>query len=878
MAELPGASGPTTDSFAKFFDLCKVFESILGKTKNEHKRERMGRYIDEWRQTGGDFFPALRLILPHLDKARTTYGMKDKVLAKVYVEVMGIAPTSPDAESLINWRNPGKSGQKAAGDFPTVLFNVVSSRSNRRTSSVSIADINDKLDILNTTNDKDERKEVVQYFFKECTPKEQMWIARIILKELKLGISEATILALYHPDALDLFNVCSDLAQVTAQLKDPTKRLAQQEIQLFRPFKPMLSRKSLPQEVPKMMENQTFWVETKLDGERLQMHSDNTRGEYRWFSRKATDYTRIPRVKSLILDGEMRAYNTETEMFEPFGNLKTASNDVQRLGESSILRPCFHVFDILYCNGKSLVDTPLSDRYSLLAQVIKEKKNVIEIVPHEVGRTVEDVVKLLDEHMMRCEEGLMVKNPTSPYVPSSRGEWLKIKPDYIDALGDDLDVILVGGFYGEGRRSGKLSHFMCAILEDPKPDGSPRRLLTFCKFGTGFKMHEIEMISRESQGHWIDFDRRKWPSWFVHPTNGEMPHRILPPEHCRVVQLKAAEITKTDQYQTGWTLRFPRYVCMRDDKRVEEALSVSQLHEYIRQNQGRMQSRRLQAADFEAREKKKRKVVARRAVATVRLANEYRGVNVKSIERADDLFRGWEGRLRSKRDVEAAVVRHGGTVVQNPEKGTRMIVADQHTLKVSNLKKVGKYDIVQSRYISDCISAGAVKPLNARYMIYTTDETRENFKKNADKWGDEYVENLTEASLWELFNTMTIPLSTLPTRKRNHLPTSYETLGIDTRHATITEIEEHYFSMTPHEGSLFRNCIMYLDRFTHLRVHPSFLREDFDAGADVSLVLPDTPIEERDRVEDSWLDVLAVEIRARGGVVVDLIGVGVTLV
>ncbi|KAJ3046908.1 DNA ligase (ATP), partial [Rhizophlyctis rosea] len=588
--------------------------------------------------------------------------MKDKVLAKVYVEVMGIAPTSPDAESLINWRNPGKSGQKAAGDFPTVLFNVVSSRANKRASKVSIADINEKLDILNATNDKEERKEVVSYFFKECSPKEQMWLARIILKELKLGISEKTILDLYHPDALDLFNVCSDLAQVTSQLKDPTKRLAQQEIHLFRAFKPMLSKKSLPHEVPKLMDNQTFWVETKLDGERLQMHVDTTRGEFRWFSRKATDYTTMygankftgsltpyiydcfsPRVKSLILDGEMRAYNTETEMFEPFGNLKTASNDVQRLGDSSILRPCFHVFDILYCNGKSLVDQILCSRYNLLSQIITPKRNCIEILPHEEGRTVEDITRLLDEHMMRCEEGLIVKKPSSMYNPSDRsGDWCKIKPDYIDALGDDVDVVLVGGFYGEGRRGGRMSHFMCGILEDPKSDGGVRRCLTFCKFGTGFKMHEIEMISREGEGKWINYDRRRPPHWFVHVPNGESPDRILPPEYWRVVQLKAAEITKTDQYQTGWTLRFPRYVCMRDDKDVSEALTVSQLHEYIRQNQGRMQSRRLAGADFAGQERKKKKVVHRRPAVALRVAADYLGVDIKAISKADDLFAGVE--------------------------------------------------------------------------------------------------------------------------------------------------------------------------------------------------------------------------------------------
>ncbi|KAJ3024957.1 DNA ligase (ATP), partial [Rhizophlyctis rosea] len=232
--------------------------------------------------------------------------------------------------------------------------------------------------------------------------------------------------------------------------------------------------------------------------------------------------------------------------------------------------------------------------------------------------------------------------------------------------------------------------------------------------------------------------------------------------------------------------------------------------------------------------------------------------------------------FRRKRDVEVAVVEHGGKVVQNPERGTRMIIADAHTLKVSNLKKAGKYDIVQSRYIADCIAANTLKPLNARYMIHTTDETREGFKKNADIWGDEYVEDLTAASLYELFNTMD---TSRPTKRRrlDHLPPSYSTLSIDPRLATIREIEDHYFSMTPHEGSLFRNCVFYLDRYRSIRVRPEVLEPDFQTGSDVTIVTNSSDlVPEYDKLEHSWLDVVGLEIRSRGGTVVDVLGAGVT--
>lgn len=369
------------------------------------------------------------------------------------------------------------------------------------------------------------------------------------------------------------------------------------------------------------------------------------------------------------------------------------------IGSSARLRPCFIVFDIVHLNGLSLVNQALKDRYEMLRKIVKEKKTFIEILPHQEGNTAQDVLDLLDERMARNEEGLIIKNPSSVYSLSANrvDDWLKLKPEYINAIGDDVDVLLIGGFYGEGRRGGVLSHFMCAVMEDPKP-GEARRCISFCKVGSGYKFTEIETISRQSEGKWRAYDHRRPPAWFVHPANSkEKPDMILPPEHAQVIQVKAAEITPSDTYGAGYTLRFPRFVQIRTDKDIDGVMTFSQLHEYLRKNQGRMQTRRLDALDLDTTEKKKKRVQARRAAATSswKVAAEYLGVDMSQITKTDDLFTGMEICVlpgagtphetaldhppRSKHSIEATFAEHGGTAVQNPTKNTKMIIADQHS-------------------------------------------------------------------------------------------------------------------------------------------------------------------------------------------------------
>ncbi|KAJ3020801.1 DNA ligase (ATP) [Thoreauomyces humboldtii] len=713
--------------------------------------------MDEWQNSEGDFHPALKLILPHPDKACTSYGMKEKVLAKTYVEVLGLAVTSPDAESLMNWRNPGKSGKTTAGDFPGVLYQIIVGRSNMLGKSTgSVADVNEQLDLLDGAQGKEDRRD----------------------------IKKAT-------------NYTEDYGST-----DKDGALALYIIDMFE-----------------------------------------------------------KNVKTVILDGELLAYNTETSIYEPFGSLKSASNEVRKLGINAKLRVCFIAFDVVYLNGKSLLDQPLKNRYKVLLKVFKEKKTYFELNPHQEGRTIQDLTAALDKRMEHMEEGLCVKNPMSTYLPSGKPQtdWLKVKPDYMSGYGDDVDILLVGGFYA---------------------------MPFLCKFGSGYKMDEIKGISRQAEGQWRPYDPKKLPPWFLHPRNSkEKPDMILSsPEHAIVVQLKGFEITMSEIYGCGYTMRLPRFVKIRDDKTPETALSASGLQSYLQKGSGRMQTRQLLDPSVEAGVKPKTASHRVPIVSAVKLASQHLGIDRTQVLKTDDMFSGVEfcvlpgagvtseaaarmplrtsalqASCADKRAIETSLLQHGANVVQNPTDATKMLIADQHTLEVSNLKQAGTYNMVQSRYILECLAAKEVVPFSLRHMIFATSETLERFKENVNRWGDSYVEDLRVSTMKELFDLMEDSLFK-PRKRKAALGASEAEGNKRDRNKTILEIDEKYFPW-PHTKLRARGAVAVeaIDSLTtHIVVDQKASTEAFETRTRVLLrllsTLPDRMVQRQHLLGQAWVD------------------------
>lgn len=187
--------------------------------------------------------------------------------------------------------------------------------------------------------------EIFKTLVKTFTALENKWLVRIINKDLKMGMSENSVLPCYHPDAAELFNVCSDLRKTVLDCSDPNVRISTSSVTLCSPFKPMLSKKlHSAKEVVESMKNQPFWIENKLDGERVQIHKDGD--NYRYWSRNSTEFTHLygatpkegsltpflhplitSKAESLILDGEMVEYDPATKEILKFGTVKTAAGD-----------------------------------------------------------------------------------------------------------------------------------------------------------------------------------------------------------------------------------------------------------------------------------------------------------------------------------------------------------------------------------------------------------------------------------------------------------------------------------------------------------------------------------------------------------------------
>jgi DNA ligase-4 len=324
------------------------------------------------------------------------------------------------------------------------------------------------LDDLCKATDNQAKKIILSKVFNSSTLLEHKWLLRIILKDLKIGIGHETILKNYHPDAITLYNVTSDLKEVLSELNSKDAKLGSNKFRLFYPIKPMLAGKLPLKQINTILDKTKVILETKFDGERIQVHIKED--VIKFFSRNSHNYTHIygPKMsdiikdninaKSVILDGEMVVYDTTTQKTLPFGQNKTIALSEEKEVDGKHL--CYKVFDILYIQGKqgeeaNLMNAVIQDRKMVLSRVVKSVPTYLEVVTGKIATKMEEVCEEFNTAIMNNEEGTMVKQYDSIYAPNERGsQWVKLKGEYIDNLGDTLDLVIIGGYFGEGKRTG----------------------------------------------------------------------------------------------------------------------------------------------------------------------------------------------------------------------------------------------------------------------------------------------------------------------------------------------------------------------------------------------------------------------------------------
>lgn len=164
---------------------------------HEVRRNIIERFIAKWRkEVGDDFYPAMRLMIPDKDRDRPMYGLKEKAIGKMLVKVMKISPDSEDGASLTNWKRPASSSvARSAGEFAVRCYEVLAKRAMRSTAgNMRVAEVNELLDRLAAAQGEAQQRPIFETFYENMSADELLWMIRIILREIKLGASEKTIL------------------------------------------------------------------------------------------------------------------------------------------------------------------------------------------------------------------------------------------------------------------------------------------------------------------------------------------------------------------------------------------------------------------------------------------------------------------------------------------------------------------------------------------------------------------------------------------------------------------------------------------------------------------------------------------------------------
>ncbi|KAL1304390.1 hypothetical protein AAFC00_003390 [Neodothiora populina] len=768
---------------------------------NEKRKQIIDRFISNWRnRVGNDIYPAFRLIVPEKDRDRAMYGLKEKTIAKLLVRVMGIDKNAEDAQNLLNWKLPGvRSTSAMAGDFSARCFEIVKKRSTRsQPGDLTIGEVNEMLDRLAAAQKEENQFPIFKDFYESMNAEEVLWLIRIILRQMKVGASEKTIFEQWHPDAEDLFNVSSSLRQVCWELYDPEIRLASEntEITLMQCFQPQLAAfqmRSMEKLVARMNlsdDDPVFWIEEKLDGERMQLHMKQDKSvpggfSFKFWSRKGKDYTYLygnsfedenasltrqirsafnPDVRNIILDGEMITWDPEKDVPVEFGHLKTAALSEQRDPFANGWRPLLKVFDCLYINDKAITNFTLCDRRRALSSSINNVHRRLEVHEYIEGKTAQNIETQLQKVVAESTEGLVVKRPGSAYRLNERNEdWIKVKPEYMAEFGTSLDCVVVGGYYGSGHRGGNLSSFLCGLRLDHDmivaEKCNPMKTYSFFKVGGGFSASDYADLWHRTEGKWMEWDRKQPPSDYVELGGGdkqyERPDMWIKPEDSVVLEVKAAQVITTKEFRTNKSLRFPRFVRLRSDKSWKEALSVQEFGQLAAQA---TKERKEKEFRIDNSRKQRRGIKSRKKQLTVIgtddvVAMPYAGPRLKVFEGLTFYIITAAAKpiSNSKAELEQLVKANDGNITQTHKDPKTICIAEGNQVRVASLKKEGSRNIIHPKWLLDSVRQAEIDqgqmnvplPYEPQHVLFTRAEDQHSFEYNIDSYGDSFARDVT---------------------------------------------------------------------------------------------------------------------------------------
>ncbi|KAK6746026.1 hypothetical protein RB195_012252 [Necator americanus] len=694
----------------KFADLC-VLLSKLRDVKGASAPVMRKKLFEKFVATCADkcangedpdaaFHPVLRLVLSKFDTR--SLNIKEKKLVDRVCKALAVSSTdirgANNATKVCDILAAEVSSRIAPDDFE----------------HLSIAHINEKLDHMSESSEVED----LQFLFTNCSKDELFWLFNIMIKNVEstIGVARNVILSWLGPEAVTRWNAARDLSEVADTSIDGEPRLGAN-------FRPMLLAR-LPKEgwweVIKENCGDEFFVETKYDGEHVLLHKI-ARDQYKWYTRNGKDFTKDyggsssltdlvsgrihpffrSTVTDCILDCELMLWDKKLKKLcrRQFKsqNSEHRSHSFRHIDPSDNVQLAVVIFDLLYLNGKSIMNAPLHQRIRALdAAILKDNSPIdtIAVAPRKTVSTKEEVEELYSKALGSGEEGIVVKRKDVTYQPGTRmtkNGWFKLKA----YLGDnELDLAVVGIDKG---KDGRVAYQLAVR------DGEKYQTIANCASGlSNVDRDYIFDLSTRADGPLLKEPPSVLRSWQLTDPKGGFIRR----EHWIVVEMTAAGVR--DGKFIDPVMRRIRY-----DKDVEEVDTLQTFKDY---EQILLNSK---LSDKSPAKEKPRKVTKRMIVegsAVPEVDAKQIRTDSPLVGRTICVLYGTDERLR--KHLMEVLKTFGANVVANPVADMSLVVAttDKHP-KTRAQVEAAETTVLRSKWVLRCEEEGHVVPWTAEEVL-----------------------------------------------------------------------------------------------------------------------------------------------------------------
>jgi len=442
-----------------------------------------------------------------------------------------------------------------------------------------------------------------------CTARDLNFVVRLIDKDLNINIGAKFVLQALHPQAFDAYRNTHNLKSVVdkvlshsldaAPVKKGGKSGAKMDVdgeeevpvlpklkkglsvglQLGTPIKPMLAKacKSFDEAWKRCPRG--MFVEIKYDGERVQVHKKGD--TFQFFSRnlKPVKANKVEGLEELlsastktdtcILDGEVLVVDRVTLKMLPFSSL-----GVHKQKQFPNAQLCYFIFDIMFLDGKNLIDTPYHERRQILHDHFSLVSGKLALSDAKEVKNDDELQAVWKRVLTENLEGLMLKDKYDTYKPNQR-HWLKLKKDYLAGMADSADLVVLGAYYGSGNKGGLLTTYLCCVF-----DPTTKTFKTTCKASGGLDDATLAALQPTMMKGMtkINGDMKKVPPWLV-VSKMHCPDWVAnDPKAAPVWEIEGTSFSISSNHTAnGISIRFPRIAKFRDDKDWNTATTLDEL-------------------------------------------------------------------------------------------------------------------------------------------------------------------------------------------------------------------------------------------------------------------------------------------------------------